>query len=504
MKQKLKKFLDRSDLKSFWTENLTDLWEQRNLFLGSLRVRIMVLVAVLSFIPLMVIGELVVNHMERELVDTRLQEISYQSQTICREMARNAYMTDPDDEKNAELNGQIMLLADCNYGRIQIVNQDYQIVKDTFGLNVGKYDVTKAVLAAFNQTGNWSQYTIASETDQYAEFVQVIYNQSLEEIRGVMIVSISTEDIHDNVKKIKELYQILVLVIAIIVCAVAFFLSGGMIRPFNRLEKAMSQANEGNFDNINVTGCKEVARIADVYNKSLTRLKHLDESRQEFVSNVSHELKTPITSIRILADSLISMGEAPVELYQEFMQDISNEIDRESRIIDDLLEMVRLDRSNAQFTVQKVNMNELLEACLKRLKGRADQNNIVITLECMRQVVAEVDELKISRVITNVVENAIKYNKDNGSVNVSLNADQTYFYIKIVDTGVGIPEDEIGKIFERFYRVDKARSRETGGTGLGLTICNNIVQMHHGVIRVSSDYGVGTTFVIRIPLIYIP
>ena len=248
----------------------------------------------------------------------------------------------------------------------------------------------------------------------------------------------------------------------------------------------------------------ETARMSAVYNESLLRLKHLDESRQEFVSNVSHELKTPITSIRILADTLIAMGEAPVELYQEFMTDISEEIDRESRIIDDLLEMVRLDRNNAVLQVERVNINELLESVLKRLTGAADRRNISITLESIRSVSADVDELKFSRVISNLVENAIKYNKDGGSVNVSLNADQTYFYVKIVDTGVGIPEDEIGKIFERFYRVDKARSRETGGTGLGLSICKNIIQLHHGVIRVSSDYGEGSTFVVRIPLIYIP
>ena len=122
----------------------------------------------------------------------------------------------------------------------------------------------------------------------------------------------------------------------------------------------------------------------------------------------------------------------------------------------------------------------------------------------MRPVVADVDELKFTRLVTNLVENAIKYNQDGGRVAVSLNADQTYFYVKIVDTGVGIPEDEIGKIFERFYRVDKARSRETGGTGLGLAICKDIVQLHHGVIRVSSDFGVGSTFVVRVPLVYIP
>lgn len=493
------------DIKKFWNENLAEFWEQRKLFLGSLRVRIILVVVLTSWIPLMIFGELVVNHMERQLVQSKLQEIQYQSEIICREMARSAYLNHTEDsELNTELNGQIMMLADSNAGRIQIINHDLRVVLDTYGSNRGKYDISTPVLSAFNQTSGWDKYKIYTDGDHYAEFVQVIYNQSLEKVRGVMIITISTKDIQDTVNQIHDLYQIVVLVLGIIVCCIAYVASYFMMRPFKRLEQAMSQANQGNLDNIEVSGCKEVVRIAEVYNTSLTRLKHLDESRQEFVSNVSHELKTPITSIRILADSLISMGEAPVELYQEFMQDISHEIDRESRIIDDLLEMVRLDRSNASLNISKVNLNELLESVLKRLKGQADQNNIVITLECMRQVVAEIDELKMSRVITNVVENGIKYNKDDGFVNVSLNADQTYFYIKIVDTGVGIPEDEIDKIFERFYRVDKARSRETGGSGLGLTICNNIVQMHHGVIRVSSDYGQGTTFVIRIPLIYIP
>jgi signal transduction histidine kinase len=194
------------------------------------------------------------------------------------------------------------------------------------------------------------------------------------------------------------------------------------------------------------------------------------------------------------------MGEAPVELYQEFLGDISHEIDRETSIIEDLLTMVRLEKSDNQIQPEPVNINEMLERILKSLKLIAKQRNIEVTLESYRPVIAEVDDIKFSRAMTNLIENAIKYNKDNGEVKVSLNADHNYFYIKIVDTGVGIPEDAKDKIFERFYRVDKARSRDTGGTGLGLAITKSIIQLHHGVIRVYSELGEGSTFHIRIPL----
>jgi signal transduction histidine kinase len=247
----------------------------------------------------------------------------------------------------------------------------------------------------------------------------------------------------------------------------------------------------------------ETAQIAQTYNEILVRLKHMDESRQEFVSNVSHELKTPITSIRVLADTLLSMGDAPPEMYRDFLSDISREIDREGTIIEDLLAMVRLEQTGAELEVTPININELLERVLKRLRPIAAEREIEVYLESFRPVIADVDEVKLERAFTNLVENAIKYNNDGGWVRVSLNADHNYFYVKIVDNGVGIPEDAVDKIFERFYRVDKARSRNTGGTGLGLSITRTIIRLHHGVVKVHSEYGSGTTFHIRIPLNYI-
>ena len=275
--------------------------------------------------------------------------------------------------------------------------------------------------------------------------------------------------------------------------------------PFRQLQKAFDRVAQGDLESdITVDTYRETSLLSQAVKKSLTKLKAVDQSRQEFVSNVSHELKTPITSIRVLADSLMGMEEVPVELYREFMADISDEIDRENQIIEDLLTLVKMDKSaESQMNIAQVNINRQLEMILKRLRPIAKRGNVELILESMREVTADVDEVKMSLAITNLVENAIKYNVDSGWVRVTLDADHKYFYIKVADSGIGIPEDALDHIFDRFFRVDKARSREVGGTGLGLAITKNVVQMHRGVIDVESVPGEGTTFAMRIPLTYI-
>jgi len=203
-----------------------------------------------------------------------------------------------------------------------------------------------------------------------------------------------------------------------------------------------------------------------------------------------------------LSESLIGQEDVPVELYREFMQDIAEEIERENKIINDLLSLVKLDKTSGNLNITQLDMNELLEQILKRLGPIAKQRNIELVFESFRPVMADVDEVKLSLAITNLIENAIKYNMDDGWVRVSLNADHKFFYVKVSDSGVGIPEELQDNIFERFYRVDKARSRETGGTGLGLSITKNIILMHRGAIKVYSKEKEGSTFTVRIPLNY--
>ena len=275
-------------------------------------------------------------------------------------------------------------------------------------------------------------------------------------------------------------------------------------RPVKRVLDIVSNVSAGHTDErIPVKGYAEIREIADDFNNIMDRANETDQSRAEFVSNVSHELKTPITSIKVLAESLNTQENVPLEVYQEFMQDIVSEIDRESKIIEDLLTLVRMDKSAATLNISSVNMNEMLEMTLKRLKPLAQKKNIELLFESFRPVVAQIDEVKMTQVISNLVENSIKYNVEDGWVHVSLNADYQYFYIRVEDSGIGIPEESINKIFERFYRVDKARSRETGGTGLGLAIVKNIILMHHGTIKVHSEENIGTTFTMRIPLNYV-
>lgn len=162
-----------------------------------------------------------------------------------------------------------------------------------------------------------------------------------------------------------------------------------------------------------------------------------------------------------------------------------------------------MDKTGQNINIQSVNINELLEQILKRLKPIAQKKNVEMVMESFRPVTAEIDETKFSLAVSNLVENAIKYNVDNGWVHVSLNADHKFFYIKVEDSGIGIPEKDQAHIFERFYRVDKSHSREIGGTGLGLAIARNAVIVHRGSIKVHSIEGEGTTFTVRIPLTYV-
>ncbi len=164
---------------------------------------------------------------------------------------------------------------------------------------------------------------------------------------------------------------------------------------------------------------------------------------------------------------------------------------------------MKMDKAAGELNISVVNVNELLEMIMKRLRPIAEKQNVELVLESFRPVSAEVDEVKLSLAFNNLVENAIKYNKKDGWVHVSLNADHKYFFVRVEDSGIGIPEEALEHVYERFFRADKSHSREIGGTGLGLAITRNAVLMHRGAIKAHSKEGEGTVFTVRIPLNYI-
>lgn len=466
-------------------------------FFKSLRFRIMLMLVVMGIVPSLIVSASVIKTYEDRAVSLRFSNVRSQCDILCNQLVRMHYMESPDSKV---ISGKLNLLGNFYLGRILVIDQNFRIVKDTFDLDEGKTVISPDVIECFQG----KSVTSYNEKNGYLQMTVPVKSSGSKEIQGVMLISISSSEISATIEMLRKNEAIILGLLVILVLLIGYLLSGFLVKPFSKVTKSIEALTDGyQNDEIEVLDYTETELITDAFNKVLNRMKILDESRQEFVSNVSHELKTPLTSMKVLADSLVGQENVPVELYQEFMQDITNEIDRENKIITDLLSLVKMDKTSTDLNIQRMNMNDLLETILKRLRPIADKRKIDLILDSFRLVEAEVDEVKFTLAISNLVENGIKYNVDEGWVRVSLDADHKYFYVTVSDSGMGIPEDSLERIFERFYRVDKSHSREIGGTGLGLAITKNAVVMHHGAIRVSSKEGEGTTFSIRIPLRYV-
>ncbi len=467
----------------------------------SFRVPLVILLMAVGLLPMVIHGSVLSSYVEQSHVSSRSVDVQNQCLILSSKMSRAGYME--GNAQDLSIDTELNVTADLYHGRIVVVDKNYRVVRDTFGLAEGKFVVSEEVIRCFKGE-NSNHYN--NEKNYFIQTFPIYENTPEQEIRGVLVMAASTGSISLLAESVKEESRFLNLITWVVLLMVSLGAIGVLSRPFSILQGMLNKVSEGDLEqDIDEHTYRETREISEAVNRTITKLKVVDQSRQAFVSNVSHELKTPITSIRVLADSLMGMEGAPVELYQEFMADISDEIDRESKIIDDLLSLVKMDKSSSdQINVATMSINSLMEVILKRLRPIAKKRNIEVIFESIREVSADVDEVKISLAFNNLVENAIKYNVDNGWVKVTLDADHKSFSVTVEDSGIGIPEEFREHIFERFYRVDKARSRETGGTGLGLSITKSVILMHKGTIKVESREGEGTTFVVRIPLSYIP
>ena len=462
-----------------------------------MKFRLMLYLMLIGIIPCLILRLGFLKAYEDRAVDTRSIDITSQAKILASQIAANDYIDHPDLE---DITVQLTQLSNIYDGRVMLIDRAFQIVTDTYALDTGKTIISEEVIQSFSGK-EVSKY---DQDSRYLEMTLPITETDGKNVIGVMLVSVSMDSAINNKDYLGRKIWVLVLIAGVLIFGLAMFISGRMVRPLRKMEESTRDIQTGYGDEeLHIDYFTETKEMSESFNQLLGRMKVLDDSRQEFVSNVSHELKTPLTSMKVLADSINAMGDAPVELYKEFMEDITNEIERENKIITDLLSLVKMDKSAADLNISVVNINEMLELILKRLRPIAEKQNIELVLETFRPVTAEIDEVKLTLAVTNLVENGIKYNRDNGWVHVTLNADHQYFYVKVEDSGIGIPEESLEHIYERFYRVDKSHSREIGGTGLGLAITRNAVLMHRGAIKAYSTEGEGTIFTIRIPLNYI-
>ena len=458
---------------------------------------------VVIFVMIMAGFYLISISMKTVLLQLMLNQRYSDCETLLQENAKNLeYLI---NDINSETEGTsktfhgMNTLAYSLSARVMIVDTDYRVAYDSFRLLKDTYIMNNDIYEIMK--GDRDERLVREQS--YIEYMFPVVNRE-GYIDDVAVIAVSLESMENERGYLSYRANILICIFMVIGVLTAFFISYMAVRDTRKIKSQLVNMKDGFLGQISSDGLwREAGSVVDNMNGIFAKSQLLEESRQEFVSNVSHELKTPITSMKVLSESILMQDNVPVEMYREFMNDIVLEIDREAQIISDLLTLVKTDKGSDSLNIVRVDFNELMEVILKRLTPLAEKRSIEITFESFREVEADIDKVKFTLAISNLIENGIKYNVDGGWIRVSLNADHKNLYIKVADSGVGIPEDCVEHIFERFYRVDKARSRDTGGTGLGLAISKNIIVMHKGIINVYSEPGKGTTFTVRVPMNYV-
>lgn len=340
--------------------------------------------------------------------------------------------------------------------------------------------------------------------DEDKKLVMYAYSPIIGETKsfiGATIISTSLSDVEEILSSVSAMLFRSSILIIVFVILISFGISLYITSPVKSLTQVIRQMGQGNLgQRVKVRGGGEFRELGDAFNTMSEKLENLDRARNEFVSNASHELKTPLSAIKILAESLLYMGEEVPEIYIEFLNDINLEIDRLNAIITDLLSLVSMDTKGELMDLEPVNLSLLTEITTKSLLVLADSKDIKLNINIEDEIIILGNRARLQQVISNLVDNAIKYTPTEGQVTIDVYEEKGEANIRVKDTGIGIPEEDIPHLFDRFFRVDKARSRYTGGTGLGLSIANSIILMYEGRMSVESKENEGSNFLVSFPI----
>lgn len=450
---------------------------------------------VVGIVPLLLIASTILHSVQDYFIEERKKELLSQANVISGQITSHEYMSDKANRDTLE---ETMLEMSQEHDfRVLVLDSSCLVVYDTGYSDVGKTVLIPEVFEALENKD------IARMQEDGMVYAAVSISGSSNTRVGVVLVSDDLHDIANTIVDIARKGNLLLAGLAIIVIIMMIIISQIFTEPIKKMIKVIQKMSEGHFEQrvqVHSQIHNEIVDLALACNHMADQLEKVESTRQQFVSNVSHELKTPLSSIKVLSESILLQEDVPKEMYVEFLHDINSEVDRMAAIINDLLTLVKLDQKEIPLNFKETDLNEVVEGIIKRLLPLAQAKNISIDYEKEKDVTAMADEMKLTLAIANLVDNAIKYTPEDGKVKINLDADHQNAFISVADTGIGIPDDEVARIFERFYRVDKTRDRETGGTGLGLSITHSTIMMHNGSIKVYSKEDEGTTILVRIPI----
>jgi len=392
------------------------------------------------------------------------------------------------------------IVGDC---RVIFIDADAKVLFDTSKSSniVGKTMLEEQVARALE--GKESVENTSENERPYITVAVPVKNSGA--IVGVIYLQDSAEDMVLYQNQIKHSLYTLSGIICVIVGLLSLWLSNIFTNPISSIKSKIKDMSEKKTrKTIEYSGVMEITELVDEFNKMVDQLNIVEERRQQFVSNASHELKTPLSSIKLICDSIIQNPDVEREMITEFLCDMNDEVDRLTRITNKLLSLTKMDASaeeSEMIEYSVINLKGLIRRIIKSLKPLAEEKKIKMEVFMPEDVYATVDADKLWEAIYNIVDNSIKYSAEGGWVYVEMYRDKQEVYITVADNGIGMQEEETEKIFDRFYRVDKARARETGGTGLGLSIALSSVELHSGKIFVESHEGEGSLFRIIIPTV---
>lgn len=397
----------------------------------------------------------------------------------------------------ATVSDTIARMGSLRVTRLIVTDQAGRSIYDSLTLNstVGKYVLLPEIVQALrvNDVFRWEYSNgtmrsfVATPILNYGTLSGCVYMMEYDISQGVLMYSLLR-----NILTITLVLEIVVIIFSAIF-AIAFS------KRMRRILASMRIIREGDYSHkVKMGGSDELTVLGDEFNDLTDRLMVSENKRRQFVSDASHELKTPLASIKLLSDSILQ-NDMDMETVREFVSDIGNEADRLNRMSQKLLSLSRIE-SQEDGDCEIVNIAPTVQRVLRMLSTIAEENGISILPQLEQDSPILILEDDLYQIIFNLVENGIKYNVPGGSLSILLSREEDNAVIKVADTGVGIPDDAIGHIFERFYRVDKARSRKSGGSGLGLSIVRNMVERNGGSIYVTSQSGQGTTFTVTFPV----
>ena len=416
----------------------------------------------------------IVAFYESRAVELRTAEIQNQCTILSNQLSAYGYLSDPTSEV---IDSNLTQLTNIYNGRVMIMDEDLCVIKDTYNLDEGKTNVSESVVRCM-RTKPTNHY---DKKNHYIEVTSPINIPGKKKIDGVILASVST----DSIEVTKQVFYthggVVVGIAAIFLAVFGVALANKLVKPIHKITGAIENVSEGYSDDVlHVDTFAETSQLSEAFNKMLGRLKQLDDSREEFVSNVSHELKTPLAMMMGAAYSLEDKKiEKTPELCEQLLSSILDSGRRMERIIANLLDTARIESGTFALKKEWTDMEDLVSGALRRLGGRIQERILSCALpEDLPLFMG--DGRLLEHVVLNLLDNAVKYSEKGTAIFLRAWHDERHIYFAVEDEGIGFKEDDEPYLFEKFYRA--AYTDQIQGTGLGLSICKNIVEAHGGSI----------------------